>query len=219
MTTAYADTTATRQEIIDACRWMNARGINQGTSGNISVRVADSLLITPSGVPYDVMTPDMIVRLPTEGAAQPQGDLTPSSEWRFHQSVMAARPDMHVTVHAHPAHATAVAMQNRAIPACHYMVAAFGGGDVPLAPYALFGSSELAAYVATAMADRHGCLMAGHGATVVGESIARALWRMEELENLARVFLLSQTGGAPVILTDAQVAEVVTAFAGYGPRK
>lgn len=217
--TRYTDNIATRQAIIDACRWMNARGINQGTSGNISLRVDEGLLITPSGVPYDAMTPEMIVRLPIEGTAQAQDGMKPSSEWRFHQAVMAARIDMEVAVHAHPAHATAVAMQGRPIPACHYMVAAFGGNDVPLTPYALFGSAELADHVVAAMRDRHGCIMANHGATVLGESLERALWRMEELENLARVYLYSRIDGAPVILSDAQIAEVVEAFSGYGPGK
>ncbi|WP_158969922.1 class II aldolase/adducin family protein [Chachezhania sediminis] len=217
--TRYEDTTETRQAIIDACRWMNDRGINQGTSGNISVRVPGAILITPSGVPYDRMTPDMIVRLVTEGEPDMSGDLRPSTEWRFHQYLMAARPDVSAAVHAHPAHCTAVAMQGQPIPACHYMIAAFGGNDVPITPYALFGSAELAGYVADAMRDRHGCLMASHGATVVGESLDRALWRMEELENLARVYLLSRMSGEPVLLTDAQMEEVIAAFSNYGPGK
>ncbi|WP_121066108.1 class II aldolase/adducin family protein [Chachezhania antarctica] len=217
--TRYTDTTETRQAIIDACRWMNDRGINQGTSGNISVRVPDAILITPSGVPYDRMTPEMIIRLPPEGEPDMGGDLRPSTEWRFHQRLLAARPDMSATVHAHPAHATAVAMQGRPIPACHYMIAAFGGNDVPITPYAMFGSSELAEHVAEAMRNRHGCLMTNHGATVVGESLDRALWRMEELENLARVDLLSRTAGEPVILSDAQIEEVIAAFSNYGPGK
>ena len=124
---------------------------------------------------------------------------------------------MDVVVHAHPAHATAVAMQGRPIPACHYMVAAFGGSDVPIAPYALFGSDALSHHVVTAMGDRHGCLMANHGATVLGESFERALWRMEELENLAQIYLLSRIDGAPIILSKAEIDLVIQQFAGYGP--
>jgi L-fuculose-phosphate aldolase len=156
------------------------------------------MLITPSAVPYDDMTPDMIVRLPLVG---PPGDglaMKPSTEWRFHQALLAARTDMAAVVHAHPPHATALAVQGRPIPACHYMVAAFGGDDVPVAGYALFGGVELAAEVTRVMARRHGCLMAHHGATVLGETLERGLWRMEELEALARIYLLACQGGEPV---------------------
>lgn len=217
--TCLSDTTETRRSIIDACRLMNNRGINQGTSGNISIRVADGngMLITPSGIPYDAMEPDMIVLMPIEEAPDLSRRLKPSSEWRFHQTLMRTRQDMQVVVHAHPPHATAVAMQGKPIPACHYMIAAFGGYDVPIAPYALFGSEVLAELVAKAMRQRDGCLMASHGATVVGESLARAMWRMDELENLSRIYLLSQTRGKPAILSHAEMDQVIAAFANYGP--
>jgi L-fuculose-phosphate aldolase len=207
----------TRLVMIDACRWMNDRGINQGTSGNISVRAgADTMLITPSGIPYDAMTPDMIVAMPLSRAPVTTGTLKPSSEWRFHQSLLAARADIGAVVHAHPPHCTALAVQNRPIPACHYMVAAFGGDDVRVAPYSVFGGARLAADVVTAMTGRQGCLMANHGALASGDTLARALWRMEELEALARIYLLSQAGGAPVILSRAQIDESLEKFADYG---
>jgi L-fuculose-phosphate aldolase len=98
------------------------------------------------------------------------------------------------------------------------MIAAFGGNDVPLADYALFGSPELCANMAEIMQDRHGCLMANHGATVLGESIDKAMWRLEELETLARTYLFSSIGGAPHILGDDEIAEVLVAFQNYGPR-
>jgi len=210
--------TQARQSIIDACLWMNARGINQGTSGNISLRAGgDAMLITPSGVPYEQMTPEQIVTLPIHRDPDPAQRPKPSSEWRFHQRLMQARPDIGAIVHCHPPYATAVAVQGRAIPACHYMVAAFGGPDVPIAPYALFGSAELAENVAEAMQARDGCLLANHGAIAVGDTLERALWRMEELEVLARTFLFSQIGGTPVILSDAQIADALDQFASYGP--
>lgn len=208
------DTIAARQSIIDGCLWMQSVGLNQGTSGNISLRVEDGMLITPSAVPYADMTPEMIVKLPLD--AGPAPDQNPSTEWQFHQTVLNARPDATAVVHAHPAHATAIAIQRRAIPAVHYMVAAFGGVDVLCTGYALFGSTALSDMVAQAVADRHGCLMANHGALTLGDTLDRALWRMQELETLARVMLLSETSGAPVILSQADIDATLASFSGYG---
>jgi L-fuculose-phosphate aldolase len=216
--TPLPDTAETRQALIDACLWMNARHLNQGTSGNISARTEAGILITPSGVPYEDLTPDLMVTLPLDGLPDGEG-LKPSSEWPFHQGLHQARPDMPVVLHAHPPYCSILAVQRRAIPACHYMIAAFGGNSVPLADYALFGSPDLCANMAEIMSDRHACLMANHGATVLGESIAKACWRLEELETLARTYLFSSIGGAPHILSDAEIAEVLVAFQSYGPRK
>lgn len=210
------DSTTARQSIIDGCLWMQEAGLTQGTSGNISLRVEEGLLITPSAVPYSEMTPDMIVKLALD--APPTADQHPSTEWQFHQAVLSARPDAMAVVHAHPAHATAVAIQRRAIPAVHYMVAAFGGADVPCTGYALFGSTALSAMVADAVTDRHGCLMANHGSLTVGDSLQKALWRMQELETLARMFLLSESSPGPVILSDQDIADTLASFGNYGIR-
>lgn len=210
------DTQTLRQSIIDGCLWMGQVGLNQGTSGNISVRVADGMLITPSAVPYVAMTPDMIVKLPRVGAPDP--DQNPSTEWPFHQAVFQARPDVSAIVHAHPAHATAIAIQRRAIPAVHYTVAAFGGADVPCVGYARYGTDALSDFVVDGIKNRDGCLMANHGALTVGASLDKALWRMQELENLARVMLLAEQSGTPVILSDAEIAETLAAFGSYGLR-
>jgi L-fuculose-phosphate aldolase len=210
------DTTATRQSIIDGCLWMERIGLNQGTSGNISVRVNGGILITPSAVPYAKMTPAMICKIPLDG--QPAPDQHPSTEWQFHQSVLQARPDVDAVVHAHPANATAIAIQRRSILAVHYMVAAFGGSNVPCTGYALFGSDALSVMVADAVKHRHGCLLANHGALTVGDNLDRALWRMQELENLARVMLLAEQSGTPVILSDSDIAETLESFQGYGIR-
>lgn len=221
MSNTAPDTRATREAIIAGCLWLNAQGINQGTSGNISVRIATQhgarMLITPSAVPYEQMTPDMLVEMPLQG--EPDGNgLKPSTEWRFHQALLAARPDMQAVVHAHPPHATAIACQRRPIGAIHYMVAAFGGADIPLAGYHLFGSDVLARDVAATMAGRHGCLMANHGAVVLGETLERGLWRMQELETLARIDLLTRAGPQePTLLSDDEIAAAAASFASYGP--
>jgi L-fuculose-phosphate aldolase len=210
------DTTAIRQSIIDGCLWMERVGLNQGTSGNISVRVNGGILITPSAVPYAKMTPAMICKIPLDGPPAP--DQHPSTEWQFHQSVLQARPDVDAVVHAHPANATAIAIQRRSILAVHYMVAAFGGANVPCTGYALFGSDALSVMVADAVKHRHGCLLANHGGLTVGDTLDRALWRMQELENLARVMLLAEQSGTPVILSDSDIAETLESFQGYGIR-
>lgn len=212
----YQDTPDLRQAIIDACIDMNRRGINQGTSGNISARAGSRMIITPSGIPYDRMTPEMLVSLPLDGKGDPEGPFPPSTEWQFHLALLNARPDMHAVVHAHPVHCTALSINREEIPACHYMIALFGGNSVPLAGYALFGSEELANEVAGAMKDRNGCLMANHGAVVVGETLEKGLWRLEELEVLARAYILSRTIGKPHILSDAEIGEVMGAVKNYG---
>lgn len=102
----YKDTAKLRQAIIDTCREMNRRGINQGTSGNVSARAGKRMIITPSGVPYDRMTPDMLVSVPLNGKGKQKGDFPPSTEWQFHKALLREKQDMHAVVHAHPMHCT-----------------------------------------------------------------------------------------------------------------
>lgn len=212
----YLDSKELRQAVIGACLEMNASGINQGTSGNISVRAGDQMLITPSGVPYEKMAPADLVRMPLDGSPAPEGQLKPSTEWPFHMAILRAKPGVNAVVHAHPVYCSALAMNRQAIPACHYMVAAFGGSDVPVADYALFGTRKLSDNITRALQDRSACLMANHGAVTTGESLPRALWRMVELETLAKGYATSLALGGPHILSDAEMAEVIAAFADYG---
>lgn len=214
--TELPDTDETRRVMIDACLWMNAEGLNQGTSGNISVRIAGGMLITPSGMPYEDITPSDIVTLPLQGSPGSDVPRKPSTEWPFHQKVLNVRADMPVVLHAHPPYCSAVAVQRRPIPACHYMVAAFGGSDVPLVPYSTFGGETLANDLARSLQHRHGALMANHGATVLGETLEKAKWRLLELETLARTYLFSHIGGAPQILSDAEIEDVLEGFKSYG---
>ncbi|KIC22659.1 class II aldolase/adducin family protein [Leisingera sp. ANG-Vp] len=212
----YQDNTGLRQAVIDACLEMNSAGINQGTSGNISVRAGGHMLITPSGVPYEKMTPEMLVQMPLDGSSPPEGQLKPSTEWPFHLAILQAKPSVNAVVHAHPVYCSALAMNRQEIPACHYMVAAFGGNDVPVADYALFGSQQLSDSIILALQERSACLMANHGAVSTGESLPRALWRMVELETLAKGYAASLTLGQPHILSEEEMAEVIAAFADYG---
>ena len=132
-----------RQSIIDACREMAAQGINQGTSGNISVRTDDGILLTPSGLPYDRMKPEDIVAMKWDGSWTAPAGNVPSTEWRFHLDILKSKPEVGAVVHAHPVFCTIIAIMNRPIPAIHYMIAAAGGNDIPCAPYAQYGTAEL----------------------------------------------------------------------------
>ena len=121
-----------RQSMVDACRSMNALGINQGTSGNISLREGGGMLITPTSMPYDAMTPDDIIEMRLDGKVVGNG--RPSTEWRFHRAILQARPEVNAIVHAHPTYCTTIAIMERGIPAIHYMVAAARRGHHPLRP-------------------------------------------------------------------------------------
>lgn len=205
-----------RREIVARCREMNAVGINQGASGNISARCGGRMLISPSAVPYDEMTPAMIASVGLEDGTDWEGPLKPSSEWRFHLALLRERADAAAILHAHSPCCTALAVARREIPACHYMIAAFGGTNVRCAGYATFGTEELAGLALEAMRDRSACLLANHGMIVLGESLARAMWRAVELEAIARQYVLSLQIGGPAILPDAAIEETLEKFAGYG---
>lgn len=205
-----------RLAIIAQCRWMNASGLNQGTSGNISVRHGDRMLITPSAIPYDELTPELIAAMPLAGNGAWTGPRKPSTEWRFHLDILRARPEIGAVVHTHSSYATALAITRRSIPACHYMIAAFGGNDVRCADYALYGSEALSKLVVEALDGRLGCLLANHGAIAIGPSLPKAMWLAVELETIARHYHLAQQLGEPALLSPDQIDEVARDFATYG---
>jgi L-fuculose-phosphate aldolase len=208
---------ALRQDIIDQCRRMNAIGLNQGTSGNISARFGERLLITPSSVPYDEMTVDMLASVVIEGdGAEWEGPLRPSSEWRFHLDLARARPDLGAIVHTHAIYCTTLAITRRPIPAVHYMIAGFGGMDIRCADYATFGTEALSKAVLVAMEGRNACLMANHGMLAAGPNLARAMWLAVELETLARQYFNTLLIGGPVLLNEAEIADAARSFASYG---
>jgi len=204
-----------RDEIVEVSQAMAARGLNRGTSGNVSARLPDGLLVTPSGVVPERLTADAIVKLDADGRA-PVEALKPSSEWRMHAGLYARRPDMNAVVHCHSRHATILACAGRPIPPFHYMVAVGGRSLIPLAPYRTFGTAALAEAVAEALDGGFACLMANHGQIVGAPTLTKALAIAEEVEEQAAVYWGTLAIGGPQILDDAQMAAVFAQFKGYG---
>jgi L-fuculose-phosphate aldolase len=208
-----------RKTIIDKCRWMNAAGLNQGTSGNISARHGNTMLISPSATPYDALTPEMIAAMPIDREyGSWTGPLKPSTEWRFHLDIMKARPEVGGIVHTHATYSTVLAIARKEIPACHYMMAAFGGMNIRVADYARFGTKELSGHVLKALENRTACLLANHGMIAIGSSLDRAMWLAVELETIARQYYLALAIGGPVLLSEADIKEAAEAFGSYGMR-
>ena len=204
-----------RQSIIDACRSMNALGVNQGTSGNISLRDGKGLLITPTSMPYDVMQPEDIIAMRFDHKVVGNG--RPSTEWRFHLDILRARPDVNAVVHAHPIYSTTLAILERDIPPLHYMVCAAGGDNIRCAPYATFGTQELSDHALQALTDRKACLLAHHGLIATGDTLRSAMWLAVEVETLAHQYLnCLQLGREPPLLTPEEVANVAERISNYG---
>ncbi len=213
----HKDERKLRQAIIDQCRAMNASGLNQGTSGNISARYGDTMLLTPSATPYNAMEPDMIVAMPLTGEYGAwSGPQRPSTEWRFHLDIMLARPEIGAIVHTHSMFSTILSIGRREIPAVHYMIAIFGGNSVRCADYARYGTKELSANALVALNDRTGCLLANHGMIALGSSLDKAMWTAVELETLAKQYYHAMLLGKPVILTDDEIAGVKASMGSYG---
>jgi L-fuculose-phosphate aldolase len=213
--------TALRREVIETALEMERIGINQGTSGNISARWRDGLLITPSGVPYaDLQTQDIVwLPLDVSDDADVFRQSRPSTEWRFHRDILCSRPEINAVVHTHSNAATAMAIHSRDIPAHHYMVAVAGGNSIRCAPYATFGSQALSEHAITALKDRTACLLAHHGVIALGHELARALWLANEVEVLAQQYLLACQLGTPPLLSDEAINEVIEKFKDYGLRR
>ena len=207
---------AARRAVIATAQDMSRRGLSPGRSGNVSCRVDGGMLITPTGMAYDTLAPADIVRVDETG--EPAGRRKPSSEWQFHLSAYAARPDMQAMVHTHSLHATVLACAHRPIPAFHYMVAVAGGSDIPCVPYATFGTEELARHVSDGLRHRRACLMANHGQVAMGATLDAALGLASEVEVLAEQYctLLQLGPGAVHLLDAAEMARVLERFKGYG---
>jgi L-fuculose-phosphate aldolase len=182
----------------------------------VSIGLPDRIFITPSGVRYPELAPSEIVEIPRAGPIETR--LRPSSEWRFHRDVYAARPEVGAIVHTHQPHATAVACLRRDVPAVHYMIAAAGGPTIRCAPYATFGTQQLSDHVVAALRDRTACLIANHGLVALGETPEAAMELAVSIEALCHIYLLAAGAGDPVSLTEAEMHDVLERFGDYGPR-
>lgn len=208
------DESELRGEIVATCRRMNALGLNQGTSGNVGVRVPDGCLLTPSGLDYDLMTPDDIVAMDFEGRYA--GRRIPSTEWRFHRDILRRRPDVDVVIHTHAMFCTTLAIHGLSIPAVHYMVAVAGGTDIRCAPYVAPTTQALSDVAVAALEGRRACLLAHHGVIVIGATLRSTLALLVEVENLAAQYWRALQIGPPPVLSDAHMAEVLELMKSYG---
>jgi L-fuculose-phosphate aldolase len=204
-----------RNDMVSVCRRMNVSGLNQGTAGNLSVRLdSERCLITPSGIQYDGMAPDDLAVLSRDGRWS--GPQRPSTEWRFHRDILAARPDASAVLHTHSRHATAIACLEQDLPAFHYMIAVAGGDSIRCAPYDTFGTQALSNGALVALEGRKACLLAHHGMIVLESTPDRALALAIEVEALCAIYLLARKAGRLKCLGKAEMATVVNLFATYG---
>ena len=203
-----------RAKLVSVMRRMTETGLNRGTSGNASARCGEGLLITPSGVPPEQITPESIVRLDASGRAEP-GGLKPSSEWQMHLGIYLQRADAQAVVHCHSRYATILACAGKTIPCLHYMVGVSGKTTIPLAPYELFGSRALADAVLASLDGGLACLMANHGLITLGRDLDRALVIAEQVEEQAAVYWGTLLIGGPTLLSAAQMDEVFAQFKAY----
>jgi L-fuculose-phosphate aldolase len=206
---------AIRAEIVAAARAMDAAGLMPNKSGNVSCRTAGGFLITPSGVPYRDLAPEQIVEFDDQGTPASR-KLRPSSEWRMHAALYACREDVSAIVHTHSPSATALACAGLGIPAFHYMIA-LAGGEIRCAPYATFGTAELAAAAIAGLEGRRAVLLANHGVLAAGPTLAAAQSVALEVENLASQYLALRAAGLePSLLDDEEMARVIEKFTDYG---
>ena len=203
-----------RREVIETCLKMNAEGINQGTSGNVSVRSDEGFLISASGIAYGKMKPAHVVEMDLEGNYR--GDYLPSTEWRMHMDIFRARPEAKAVVHVHSPYATALACLRKDVPAFHYMIGVTGGTSLRVSGYAEFGTQELSDTMLKAMEGRTACLLANHGQICFGPTLSKALWLAGEIEYLCHQYWAACLAGKPVVLEEAQMVSVLKRFKTYG---
>jgi len=208
-----------RQQIVAVSLDLAPKQLSRGTSGNVSARVPEGYLITPSGVPYEALTAQSIVMLGLDENPDEDAFPRPSSEWRFHRDIYRARADAQAIVHAHPPFSTSIACMNQSIPAFHYMIAAAGGNNLRCAHYATFGTQELSDSILVAMQDRKACLIGNHGIVAIGSNLTAALSLAVTVEDLAEQYVRVLQMGEPVILSDDEMALVLEKFKTYGKPK
>ncbi|MFK5882228.1 MAG: class II aldolase/adducin family protein [Sulfurospirillum sp.] len=208
-----------RKEIILTCLKMEELGINQGTSGNVSHRFKDGILITPSGVSYDLLKPRDIVFVPFDAKEEYIGEYPPSSELDFHFDILRAKPQINCVLHNHSTYATSMAICRMDIPSHHYMVAVAGGKKIPCAEYATFGTKELSENIIKELNGYSACLLANHGVITTALTLKKALWIAIEVENLAKQYIMAKHIGEPVILDDKEMDKILEKFKTYGMKR
>jgi len=214
MTVVTGDEGDLPEQIVAALRRLDSLGLNRGSTGNLSHRLGEGMLITPTGMGADDLRPQDLVWLGDDGTLR--GGWQPSSEWQLHRAIYAERPDLNAVVHTHSANATALACLDRGLPAFHYMVAVAGGDSVPCTGYHTFGTEALSRAVAEAMRDRRACLLAHHGLVAGGSSLAQAMKVAIEIEALCEIYLKALAVAEPTTLDGARMAEVIEKFRSYG---
>ncbi|HTS86703.1 MAG TPA: class II aldolase/adducin family protein [Usitatibacter sp.] len=203
-----------RLRLLAAVRRLSERGLNQGSSGNASVRFEAGFIVTPSGKPYEGMEAEDLVFVDAGG--KPHGRHAPSSEWRMHHDIFARVADAGAVVHTHSPYATTLACLHKPIPAFHYEVAFAGGNDIRCAGYATFGTQELSDYALAALEGRRACLLANHGQIAWSDDIEHAAVLAEKVEALAQRYCLALQLGEPPLLSDDEMKRVVGKFSSYG---
>ncbi len=208
---------ALREALCAASLTLERVGLNCGTAGNLSARIDDGFLVTPSGVKPAALTSKAIVAMRLDGSlTDPRQQ--PSSEWRFHRDIYVARADAGAVVHVHSPYATALACQRRDIPGFHYMIAKAGGDSIRCGDYATFGTQELSDAALVALVDRRACLLANHGMIALGATVDRAVDLTREVEELAKQYALALMCGEPVLLSAAEMRDALQRFKTYGAR-
>lgn len=206
-----------REDLVATARRMSELGLTPGMSGNVSVRSPVGMLVTPSGMPYAGLVADDAVDLRMDGTARP-GQKAPSTEWRLHRDILAARKDVGAIVHTHSLYSTTLATLRRPIPALHYMVVLAGSDEIPCAEYATFGSPDLAVAAVRALGTGNACLLANHGMVALGETLDAALRLAAEVETLAAQYWHAVQVGQPHILDRDELLRVRAKMAEYGQR-
>ena len=209
---------AQREQLLHITRRLSELDLNRGTSGNVSVRSGDGLLVTPSGMAVEAMTPHDMVAMEFNGDfdGKPQGQRQPSSEWRFHRDILQARAEVGAVIHTHSMFATTLACLRRDIPPFHYMIALAGGANIRCAPYALFGSQALSDVALQALEGRKACLLANHGMIALGKDLDQALDVAVAIETLCEQYWRALQAGEPYLLSEQEMAEVFERFKSYG---
>lgn len=207
----------TRHAVVEAYRELGRRGLNCGSTGNLSCRLDDKILITPTGAEGESIDEDMLVVIDCDGEILGPG--IPSSEWRMHCEIYNRKPQVRAIAHTHSDACVALSCMRRPIPSFHYMIAGFGGNDVPCAAYAPFGSLELARVTADALSDRTACLLANHGMVCCGCSLESVVTAAMTLETLARQYLLAVQAGNPILLNEDEMSGIRDRYLSYAQCK